>query len=285
MHQPDPKTSKLTLDTCHDAENEQRLTSTTLASFSEVERHLFLQVLPPIGKGKKFVNDKVLFTDHVLNAKVYDQFVLTQLSTRNPGVSTPSFIAVSFDVLVELQEALLAIQIKAREVLLKLNKEEQAELQQLEKRVVNFLKKLDLIPFANSVQASPDQAYFFPDPKHKVATYSTFDFADICQGNPLLEQVVEVVLSQIESRNLRPNEICRCLGVSRSQLYRKMKERTDISVARFIRLIRLRVAKKYLCNTSMRVSEVAYKVGFNSASYFSRAFIHEFGMSPKAARQ
>jgi AraC-like DNA-binding protein len=73
------------------------------------------------------------------------------------------------------------------------------------------------------------------------------------------------------------------MNFSESQLYRKLKATSGKSTALFIRSIRLQKGKELVQTTDKTVSEVAYDVGFNDPSYFSRAFKEEFGQSPSAA--
>ena len=63
-------------------------------------------------------------------------------------------------------------------------------------------------------------------------------------------------------------------------MYRKLKAITGKSTAVFIRTIRLEAAKEQLQYTDKTVSEIAYAVGFNDPSWFSRAFKEEFGHPP-----
>ena len=70
------------------------------------------------------------------------------------------------------------------------------------------------------------------------------------------------------------------LSLSESQIYRKLKAITDRSTAVFIRSIRLQEAKRRIQTTEKTVSEIAYEVGFNDPSWFSRAFKEEYGKSP-----
>ncbi|MFZ2899849.1 MAG: ATP-binding protein [Saprospiraceae bacterium] len=74
------------------------------------------------------------------------------------------------------------------------------------------------------------------------------------------------------------------LGLSRTQLHRKLAALTGKPASHFIRSFRLEKAKHLLQTTRMTVAEVAYAVGFKDAMYFSRAFSHEFGMPPSEAR-
>jgi AraC-like DNA-binding protein len=68
--------------------------------------------------------------------------------------------------------------------------------------------------------------------------------------------------------------------MSRSQLHRKLVALTDLSATEFIRSYRLNLAKEMIEKNTGTISEIAYEVGFNSPSYFSKAFKEKFGVSP-----
>ena len=92
-------------------------------------------------------------------------------------------------------------------------------------------------------------------------------------------------LRDIIRRNMSDNEfgvedIGREIGLSRVQLYRKVKAITGSSVVDLLRKARLAKAKRLLESRSMSVSEVAYEVGFSAPSYFTKCFKDEYGMLP-----
>ena len=70
------------------------------------------------------------------------------------------------------------------------------------------------------------------------------------------------------------------LGLSRVQLYRKIKALTGLSPVELLRTARLQKGKELLQTTNKNVSEVAYEVGFTAPSYFTKCFKDEFGISP-----
>ena len=74
-------------------------------------------------------------------------------------------------------------------------------------------------------------------------------------------------------------------GMSRVQLFRKVKALTDDSPSMFVRAIRLQKAKTLLRTTQLNISEIAYEVGFSDPAFFSRVFREEFGMSPTEYRE
>lgn len=68
--------------------------------------------------------------------------------------------------------------------------------------------------------------------------------------------------------------------MSRSTLHKKLKGISGYVPNEFIRLIRLKNAAKLLISGDYNISEVGYKTGFNSPSYFSRCFIQQFKLTP-----
>ena len=74
------------------------------------------------------------------------------------------------------------------------------------------------------------------------------------------------------------------LGLSRVQLYRKVKQLTGSSPVEIIRITRLKAAEQLLRTTSKTVSEISYDVGFSSPSYFTKCFKDYFGHLPNEGR-
>ena len=70
------------------------------------------------------------------------------------------------------------------------------------------------------------------------------------------------------------------LGLSRVQLYRKIKALTGLSPVELLRTARLQKGRQLLERTDKTISEVAYEVGFTAPSYFTKCFKDEFGISP-----
>ncbi len=73
------------------------------------------------------------------------------------------------------------------------------------------------------------------------------------------------------------------LGISRSELYKRIKIAENKSASQFIREIRLEKALELLSTESYSVGEIAYMVGFNSPTYFSTSFKEYFGYSPSVS--
>ena len=75
------------------------------------------------------------------------------------------------------------------------------------------------------------------------------------------------------------------LFLSRSKLYRKIKALTGDTANEFIRKVRLEKAKQLISETEHTISEVCYKVGFSSPSYFTKCFKNHFGILPTEVRE
>jgi len=97
-----------------------------------------------------------------------------------------------------------------------------------------------------------------------------------------LGKIINVIHNNIIKSDFGSLDLATQLHLSESQLYRKLKAISGKSTAVFIRSIRLQKGKELIQTTGKTISEVAYDVGFNDPSYFSRAFKEEFGHSPSA---
>ena len=100
-----------------------------------------------------------------------------------------------------------------------------------------------------------------------------------------LHRVIAILEEHLDDSEFGVPQLSQKLRLSQSQLYRKVKALTDLSTAAFIRRVRLRKGKHLLEITGLTVSEVAYKVGFDTPGYFSDAFLEEFGIRPNAMRK
>jgi YesN/AraC family two-component response regulator len=80
---------------------------------------------------------------------------------------------------------------------------------------------------------------------------------------------------------LHVNDISRELGMSRVQVYRKVKALLGYSVNDYIVSVRLKKAKHLLLHTDKTISEIATEVGFSSPTYFSTSFKSKFNISPR----
>lgn len=99
--------------------------------------------------------------------------------------------------------------------------------------------------------------------------------------NKFASKVIEIIRKNIEDSGFGVEQLSREIGVSRVHLNRKLKESMNISPSNLIKSIRLKSAAYLLIHNKVNISEVAYKVGFSSHTYFSNSFHDYFGMAPK----
>jgi ABC-type sugar transport system substrate-binding protein/DNA-binding response OmpR family regulator/nitrogen-specific signal transduction histidine kinase len=99
-----------------------------------------------------------------------------------------------------------------------------------------------------------------------------------------LNEVMAVVEKNLSNPDLNANSIAHDLGMSRVQVYRKMKALLGYSVNDYVVKARLKKARHLLLHSDKNISEIAYEVGFSSPAYFSTAFKNQFDMSPSDFR-
>ncbi len=95
-----------------------------------------------------------------------------------------------------------------------------------------------------------------------------------------LAEVRKIIEARLTDEQLGVETIAKDIGLSRTQLYRKITALTGISMSEFVRKLRLQKASELLQQHWGPVSQVAYEVGFNNLSYFSKCFKEQFGVLP-----
>lgn len=100
-----------------------------------------------------------------------------------------------------------------------------------------------------------------------------------------IEDIKKNIENNLDDEHFGVEELCRNIGLSRSQMHRKLKALTDTSISSFIRHYRLHRAADLLKQQAGTISEIAYRVGFSSPTYFSSSFTELFGSSPTAYRE
>ena len=108
---------------------------------------------------------------------------------------------------------------------------------------------------------------------------------EIHKEDTFITKLEQLVLQEDSESMYSIANLCADLGMSRTQLHHKIKALTGKSTSIFVRSLRLQKGKYLLENTSKSISEVAYEVGFNHPSYFSKSFTEEFGLSPSSLRK
>lgn len=131
-------------------------------------------------------------------------------------------------------------------------------------RVSNLLKSRNTLQkyFYNEITLSKTNLKISPEYK---------EFLDKC---------ISVVESHLEDNNFSIKTLLSEMGMSHSNLFRKVKSVSGQSVNVFIRFIRLRKAAELFINSNYNVNETAFMVGINDVKYFREQFNKLFGMNP-----
>ena len=103
--------------------------------------------------------------------------------------------------------------------------------------------------------------------------------------DPFLQKLERIVEANLEDGQFSVNQLCSELGISRTQLHRKLKALTSKSTSQVIRTIRMQRAKALLRDPDLNISEIGYSVGYGSPSHFTQEFTKEFGKAPSQFRR
>ena len=94
-----------------------------------------------------------------------------------------------------------------------------------------------------------------------------------------LEQLFDITEKNLSNDTFNVEKLCHDIGISRSQLYRKVTTVTGRSPVTFIRDIRLNKALSLIKENKYNLSEIALEIGYNSPSYFSKCFKDKYGVN------
>jgi len=100
-----------------------------------------------------------------------------------------------------------------------------------------------------------------------------------------LRKLKKAIEENIETRDFGVDELGREIGMSRSQIHRKLQALTGKSASRYIRTYKLEKARDLLRKNIGTVSEISYKLGFSSPAYFGQVYVEEFGTPPSEEKK
>ncbi|GGF02185.1 hybrid sensor histidine kinase/response regulator [Flavobacterium limi] len=130
-----------------------------------------------------------------------------------------------------------------------------------------------LVRLINSRQIMFNKFYNGITPKAKEKT-TTLD-------NEFIKNILSYITENLSETELSVEILASKVFLSRSQLYRKIKTLTGVSVNEFIRNVRLEKAKELIELGNDNITEISYKVGFSSPSYFTKCYKEKYGHLPK----
>ncbi len=110
--------------------------------------------------------------------------------------------------------------------------------------------------------------------------YEAQETTDAQSDNAFMEQMIKVIESQLSNADLDVDYVCREMGMSKTKLYHKIKKVTGLSIGEFVRTFRLKKAADIIAHEDILLTDVMYRVGIQTQSYFTKAFKKEFGKTP-----
>lgn len=143
--------------------------------------------------------------------------------------------------------------------------------------IIKLARRLSIIALPNQILISSlVKKLCIDEDLHKISTAKFLNTTEEEFASNLLNFAEENISDEDFSIDKLSNEIC----ISRPQLYRKITSLTGRSPNDFIRDLRLEKALNLLKEKSFNVAEIAFQVGFNSPSYFTKCFTRKFGCTP-----
>ena len=104
------------------------------------------------------------------------------------------------------------------------------------------------------------------------------------QDTIVAEELNKAILENMSNPNLKMEDLGEQVGLSRVQLYRKVKAITGLSPVELLRKMRLQQGYVLLATTNKTVQEIAFEVGFGTPGYFSKCFRQQYGKYPMELR-
>ena len=104
------------------------------------------------------------------------------------------------------------------------------------------------------------------------------------QDKLFLDGLKDAIRESMSNPNMKMDDLGEKMGISRVQLYRKVKVLTGLSPVELLRQMRLERGKTLLNTTTKTVAEIAYEVGFGTPSYFTSCFKKQYGKLPMEYR-
>ena len=137
-----------------------------------------------------------------------------------------------------------------------------------------FNSKLLLVRLRNLMDNHKRLKQFFGDK----TTLSKESVSDVDKG--FVDRFTELIEENLADSELSVEDLGSKMGLSRVQLYRKIKALTNYSPNELVRIARLKKAASLLASSEKTISEITYEVGFTSPSYFTKCYKEYFGESP-----
>ena len=125
------------------------------------------------------------------------------------------------------------------------------------------------------------KANIFKPENLTTSTQTKEDFVPFKEADErFIKDVVKIIEENLRNPSFNIEELCKQMGVSKSNLYRKVKAILGCTTNELIRKTRIKKAAHLLKNSELKISEITYRVGFNDLQYFRKCFKEVYNMTP-----
>lgn len=123
--------------------------------------------------------------------------------------------------------------------------------------------------------------FYYMNNIHKIEQKENF-------GTPeqnFIQELNQHIRENLDNSDFNVEILAKAIGISRVQLYRKVKALLGVSVSEYMTDFKLEKARSLLKSSTLTIAEIAYKCGFSSPNYFSTSFKNKYGITPAATRK
>lgn len=149
-------------------------------------------------------------------------------------------------------------------------------------KAIQSAKRMCLVTPPNKITVSANLADLFNMESEAMSTDNTHNsnvrFSEADEF--FMKSLFDLTEQNIREENFNVQDLCKQIGISRAQLYRKIHSLTGKSPNHFIRDLRMHKAWQLLKSKRSNITEIAYEVGYSNPSYFSKKFMQSFGHLP-----
>ena len=121
--------------------------------------------------------------------------------------------------------------------------------------------------------------------QHHLKPFNTTNETSYPIEDAFLLKVTNIILQHLDDLDFNVPTLCRIVGMSHSQLHRKLKALCGISANKLILQLKMEKAKTFLLSTELNITQIAFETGFSDVSYFGKVFHKYTGESPSGFRK
>ena len=168
-------------------------------------------------------------------------------------------------------------------IMLTSENDENAQMKSLELHVEYFLSKpFNLLMLRAAIGQVLNVREMMQKRISRIDASNNYETVSIDSADDkLFTRINEQIQKHIDDSEFGVESLALEVGISRVHLNRKMKEKYGVTPRQFIKSFRLKQAAYLLVHNQVNISDVVYKLGFSSPSFFSSSFHEYFGMTPK----